>query len=53
MERLKLKVSLLVGKNQGDVDLMSVYEAADALNLEVTKRQAQNLIRKAKKDYGY
>lgn len=52
-KRLELKVSLHVGKNNGEIDIMDVYEYADALGMEITKRQAQNMIRAAKKAYGY
>lgn len=53
MKRLELKVSILVGKAKGDVDIMRVQEAADALGMSITDRQAKNLIKKAKKMYGY
>jgi uncharacterized protein (DUF2344 family) len=53
MNRLQLKVSMLVGKQKGAVEVMSVYELADDLGIEVTKRQANNMINKAKKEYGY
>lgn len=54
-ETLERKVSILVGKNQGNVKVMDVYELADAIGIEqdITKRQAQVMIKKAKDAYGY
>ena len=53
MKRLQLKVGVLTGKTKGNVKEMDVYELADELGMEITKRQAQNMIRKSKKEYGY
>jgi len=52
-ERLQNKVDLLVGKSKGNVDVMRVFELADSLDLELTKRQAVAMIKKAKNNYGY
>jgi hypothetical protein len=46
-------VDLIVGRQKGDVTEMDVFELADELGMEISKRQAKSMIKAAKKAYGY
>lgn len=51
--RLQTKVDLLVGREKGMITVDDVFELADELGHEITKREAEKMIRKGCDAYGY
>lgn len=52
-KRLEIKIGLWTLRENGQIDINTVYELADELDIEISKATAQRMAKKIAKEYGF